>query len=303
MLIVSGSFCQDSSLLNRLNDSMALDKTPKYVTGTFKATHIVNMQSIEAPAQGVLIFMIQHRFGALNSGIYNFFGLDNANTRLGLDYGITDRLAVGAGRSSLAKTYDAYVKFKILRQTDQSLRMPFSLSILGTFSNFTDSVAQYNYPFESSTQVKFSAKDRTAYTAQLLIARKFTSSFSLQLTPTFIHYNVVPSTKDKNNMFALGAGARMKITRRMSINAEYNYLPSGQAVSYTTHDCFSLGWDIETGGHVFQLIFSNSQSMIESQYLTQTPGSWGKGDIYFGFNISRNFNITKKAKAKNVPKS
>jgi opacity protein-like surface antigen len=247
--------------------------------------------------------MIQHRFGALNTGIYNFFGLDNANTRLGLDYGITDRLAAGAGRSSLAKTYDAYLKFKLFRQTDQSLRMPISVSILGTFSNFTDSVAQYNYPFESSTQVSFSTKDRTAYTAQLLIARKFSSNFSMQLTPTFIHYNTVPHSTDKNNMFALGAGARMKITKRMSINAEYNYLPSGQVVSYSTHDCFSLGWDIETGGHVFQLVFSNSQSMIESQYLAQTPGSWGNGDIYFGFNISRNFNLTKKAKARSVPKT
>jgi hypothetical protein len=294
---------QDSSLLNKLNDSMTLHGAPVYTTGTFKATRVVNMQSVESPAGGALSFLIQHRFGALNTGLYNYFGLDNANTRLGLEYGITDRFEVGAGRSSLYKAYDVFLKYKLLRQTDMTNKCPVTLSVLGTFSNFTDSVAQYNYPYESSTPVKFTASDRTVYSAQLLIARKFTRNFSFELTPTYLHYNTVPSTADKNDVFALGAGARMKITRRMSINAEYNYLPSGQIVSYQRHDCFSLSWDIETGGHVFQLVFSNSQSMIESQYITQTPGSWGKGDIYFGFNISRNFNLSKKAKASATPKT
>src|SRR6516225_684318 len=289
-----GASAQDSSLLNRLNDSMSVNGKPLLVTGTFKATRVVNMQSVESLASGALSFLIQHRFGALNSGFYNFFGLDNANTRLGLEYGITDRFEVGAGRSSLYKTYDVFLKYKLLRQTDMSNKCPVTVSLLGTISNFTDSVAQYNYPYESTTQVKFTASDRTVYSAQLLIARKFTRNFSFELTPTYMHYNTVPSHQDKNDIFALAAGARMKITRRMSINAEYNYLPSGQIVSYSRYDCFSLSWDIETGGHVFQLIFSNSQSMIESQYITQTPGSWGKGDIYFGFNISRNFNLSKK---------
>lgn len=303
-LLAAGQLsAQDSPLLSKLNDSLSAYAKPVYVTGTFKATHVVNMQSVEAPAGGALSFLIQHRFGALNSGIYNFFGLDNANTRLGLEYGITDRLAVGIGRSSLSKTYDGFIKYKLLRQTEMSNRMPVTISVLGTISNFTDSVAQYNYPFEASSAVKLSGSNRTVYTAQLLIARKFTRNFSFELTPTYLHYNVVPSTEDKNDVFAICAGARMKITKRMSINAEYNYFPSGQMVSYERYDCFSLSWDIETGGHVFQLVFSNSQSMIESQYITQTAGSWGKGDIYFGFNISRNFNLSKKAKNNAVPKS
>ncbi len=128
----------------------------------------------------------------------------------------------------------------------------------------------------------------------MLIARKFSRSLSLQITPTYLHYNFVPTTQDKNNMFALGLGGRMKITKRMSIDAEYDILPSGQAVSYSVHNSFSLGWDIETGGHVFQLVFSNSQSMLATQYLTQTTVTWGQGDIYFGFNISRNFTLKKK---------
>jgi len=278
---------QDSSLLKILNDSMSVHEKPFYVTGTFKANHIVNMQTVEAPAAGALSVVIQHRFGQLNSGSYNFFGLDNATLRLGLDYGIADRFAVGIGRSSFEKTYDGYAKYKLLRQTDGSGKMPITMSILGTITYYT---------LKSPEKPYLTTNDRISYTAQLLIARKFNRNLSLQLVPTFLHYNLVPTTGDQNNIFALGVGGRMKITKRMSINVEYNYLPSGQIGSGSAHDSFSLGWDIETGGHVFQLVFSNSQSMLETNYITQTTGRWGNGDIYFGFNISRNFNISKKAK-------
>jgi len=275
---------QDSTLLNLLNDSLAANAKTGYVTGTFKATHVVNMQTVESAAKGALNFVIQHRFGQLNSGSYNFFGLDNATLRLGLDYGITDRLNVGIGRSSYLKTFDGYLKYKLLRQKEND-NMPVSVSVLGTITNYTQDMVGKDY---------LTTKLRTAYTGQLLIARKITSRLSLQVTPTYLHYNLVPTVSDKNDLFALGMGGRLKITKRMSINAEYDYLPSGQVVSTTVHNSFSLGWDIETGGHVFQLVFSNSQSMLETQYLAQTTGTWGKGDIYFGFNISRNFNLKKK---------
>jgi len=279
---------QDSSLLKMINDSMSIHEKSMLVTGTFKANHVINMQTVEGPAAGALNLMIQHRFGKLNDGIYDFFGLDNAGWRLGFDYGISNRLVVGVGRSSFQKTYDGYLKYKMLRQTEGIKQVPVTVSILGTISNYT--LRQPDKPY-------LTAAYRTAYTAQLLIARKFGSRFSAQLTPTYLHYNLVPTAADKNDIFAVAAGARMKITKRMSINAEYNYLPAGQVVSAKVNDCFSLGWDIETGGHVFQLVFSNSQSMIETQYITQTNGQWTKGDIYFGFNVSRNFNVSKKAKA------
>jgi len=281
---VKRSTAQDSTLLNLLNDSMSLHAKTGYVTGTFKATHVVNMQTVESAAKGDLNFVIQHRFGQLNSGSYNFFGLDNATLRLGLDYGITDRLNVGIGRSSYLKTFDGYLKYKLLRQTESG-KMPVSVSVLGTVTDYTQDIVGKDY---------LNMKYRTAYSAQLLIARKISSRLSLEVTPTYLHYNLVPTVNDKNDLFALGLGGRMKITKRMSINAEYDYLPSGQVVSTTVHNSFSLGWDIETGGHVFQLVFSNSQSMLETQYLAQTTGTWGKGDIYFGFNISRNFNLKKK---------
>jgi hypothetical protein len=278
---------QDSSLLSKLNDSMSVSGQKSYVTGTFKATHIVNMQTVEGPAKGAMVFLIQHRFGALNSGSYNFFGLDNAVLRLGLDYGISDRLTVGIGRSSYLKTFDGYLKYKLLRQTDGSETVPVTVSLLGIINYYSQ-----NIPAEAYLNGMY----RTSFISQILIARKFSRNFSFEVTPTWLHYNLQSTVDDKNDVFALGIGGRMKINRRMSVNAEYNYLPSGQIVSRTAYNSFSLGWDIETGGHVFQLVFSNSQSMEESQYLTQTTGRWGKGDIYFGFNLSRTFDLKKKRK-------
>ena len=281
---IGRTVAQDNTLLNALNDSMTAHKGRSYVTGTFKATHIINEQTIESPAQGNLNFVIQHRFGQLNSGSYNFFGLDNATLRLGLEYGITDDLDVGIGRSSYLKTFDGYVKYKLLKQTEGG-GMPVSVSVLGTVTDYTQTMSDKPY---------LNTKYRTAYAGQLLIARKITRNLSLQVTPTYLHYNLVPTVADKNDIFAVGLGGRYKFTRRMSIDAEYDVVPKNQVVSTTVHNSFSLGWDIETGGHVFQLVFSNSQSMVPTQYLTQTNGTWGKGDIYFGFNISRNFNLKKK---------
>ncbi|MDP4247394.1 MAG: DUF5777 family beta-barrel protein [Bacteroidota bacterium] len=288
LTISSASRAQDSTLLASHNYTLTASGQRSLVTGTFKATHVVNMQTVEGPAKGAMVFLIQHRFGALNSGSYNFFGLDNAVLRLGFDYGITDRLTVGIGRSSYLKTYDGYLKYKLLRQTEGPGAMPVSVSLLGIVNDYT-----LNAPFESYINGMY----HVSYVTQLLIARKFSRNLSLQIAPTWLHYNLQPTVNDKNDILALGIGGRMKINRRMSINAEYNYLPSGQVVSRPAYNSFSLGWDIETGGHVFQLVFSNSQSMVESQYITQTTGRWGKGDIYFGFNLSRTFDLKKKKKA------
>ena len=284
LFAATGLRAQDNSLLNMLNDSMSVHKGKSYVTGTFKAEYIINTQTVESPANGNLNFVIQHRFGQLNSGSYNFFGLDNATLRLGLDYGITDDLDVGIGRSSYLKTFDGYLKYKLLKQTEGP-QMPLSVSVLGTVTDYTQ---------DEPTETYLDMRLRTAYSVQLLLARKFSRWLSLQLSPTWLHYNLVPTVADKNDVFALGLGGRMKITKRMSIDAEYDIGPTGQVVSTSVHNSLSLGWDIETGGHVFQLVFSNSQSMLPTQYLAQTTGTWGKGDIYFGFNISRNFNLKKK---------
>ncbi len=295
ILILSGfQLLAQDSLLKSLNDSMSVAPNNGFVTGTFKALYIVNMKTIEAPAAGALNVEIQHRFGTINTGAYNLWGLDFATLRLGLDYGITDRLSVGIGRSSYLETFDGYLKYKLLRQSESS--MPVSVGLLGTSSYFTN-----HAPLGDNSNI--SSSSRFNYTLQMLIAKKFNSHFSFELTPTFIHYNMVTSP-DQNNVFALCGGARMKISKRMAITAEYDYLFPNQLVSPLfppsppRTNSLSFGWDIETGGHVFQLVFTNSQSMIESQYIGQTAGTWGKGYVYFGFNISRNFNLKTHSKPK-----
>ncbi|GGB12664.1 DUF5777 family beta-barrel protein [Puia dinghuensis] len=290
LILVTRLPAQDN-LLKVLDDSLKTGAGHSHVTGTFKATRIVNLQTVEAPARGDLNFTIQHRFGQLNSGSYNFFGLDNATLRLGLDYGLSDRLAIGVGRSTVDKTFDGNVKYKLLRQTDGSERMPVTVAGFGSVSYYT---------IRSPDKTYLDATYRTAYVGQLLIARKFNRIFSAEIVPSYLHYNLVPSAVDKNDEFAVSAGGRIKITHRMSLNVEYNYLLPNQVQSEKVYNSFSAGWDIETGGHVFQLIVTNSQGLIESQYLGRTMGNWGDGGIYFGFNISRNFNLVKRTVRKSV---
>jgi long-subunit fatty acid transport protein len=280
---VAGAFAQDSSLLKLLNDSIDVQGNHFPVTGTFKATQLVNLPTTESPARKNLQFLIMHRFGKLNDGAYALFGLDNAEIRFGLDYGITDRLSVGVGRSSYDKTFDGSLKYKVLQQSTSG--MPVSLSAYGLVTHFTQRYSDKPY---------LNARFRTSYTTQLLLARKFNSNLSLLLAPAFTHINLVPTPQDKNDIFTVSAGGRYKITRRMAITAEYNYLFNNQVVSGNVSRSLSFGWDIETGGHVFQLVFSNSRGMIGPYYLAKNTGTWGNGDIYFGFNISRNFNWNKK---------
>lgn len=273
---------QDDKLMKMLDDSLAAGPHTELVTGTFKATQLINVPTVEAPGKRGLQFLIMHRFGKLNEGAYELFGLDNASIRFGLDYGITDRLTVGVGRSSVDKAFDGSVKYKVLQQTTTS--MPISLSVYGLVSNYTQRYTDKPY---------LDARYRTSYTTQLLIARKFSRNLSLQVAPSWTHFNLVPTTADKNDVLAVSVGGRMKFTKRMSFNAEYNYLLPDQVVSAKVYNSISLGIDIETGGHVFQLVFTNSAGMVAPYYLAKTNGSWGKGDIFFGFNVSRAFSFKK----------
>lgn len=279
-LLLNNAMAQDSTLLKMVEDS-AGNKWSQISSGTFKATQIINTPTVESPSKGNLQFMIMHRFGKLNDGAYNLFGLDNAEIRFGLDYGITNFLSVGVGRSSFDKVFDGSFKIKMLRQQKN---VPVSASLYGLLTHTTLRYTDKPY---------MNLKLRTAYTTQLLLARKFSSRLSLQLSPAWMHFNLVPAPADKNNVFAMGIGGRMKLTRRMSMNAEYNWLPDDQLVTSKIYNSLSTGLDLETGGHVFQLVFTNSRGMIGPYYLAKTAGSWGKGDIYFGFNITRNFVLRK----------
>jgi Membrane bound beta barrel domain (DUF5777) len=262
-----------------------------YVAATFKGTRLINGQTIETVGKNQLNFWISHRFGALNTGfIDNFFGLDEARIRLGLEYGINDQLTIGIGRSSQEKMYDFYAKYKLLRQSNT---MPVTLTLYG--SNALSTVATGS-TLESGTVMKYKDNlERMTYTGQVLLARKFSDKFSLQLMPTFIHFNKAETTDTPNDMVALGVGGRIKLTKRLSITGEY-YANFNRPASSTYNNSLALGFDIETGGHVFQLHFTNARGMIERQFIAQTTKSWSDGGIFYGFNISRGFSLDKKAK-------
>ncbi|ACU63796.1 DUF5777 family beta-barrel protein [Chitinophaga pinensis] len=277
-------FAQDTSLLKMLDESQNASDQSHVVTGTFKATQLINVPTVESPGKQSLQFLIMHRFGKLNEGAYELFGLDNASIRFGLDYGFTDRLSAGVGRSSVDKAFDGNIKYKILQQSTGKGAMPISLSLYELVTHYTQRYTDKPY---------LNSRFRTSYTSQLLIARKFSRNLSLQLAPSWTHYNLVATPEDNNDLFAITAGGRMKFTKRMSVTAEYSYLLPDQVVSTKVYNSLSLGVDIETGGHVFQLVFTNSNGMIGPYYLSRTNGSWGKGDIFFGFNISRSFNFKK----------
>lgn len=259
--------------------------TKEYVTAAFKSTRVINGQSNEGLGAGVLNFIILHRFGTLDQGIKDFFGLDNANTRIGFDYGITDWLMVGVGRSSYQKEYDGFVKAKILRQTTDN-RMPISLSYAGAMSVRTDAIVH------TDTVTPYYFSNRLFYANQLIITRKFSEALTLQLTPSHVHYNLVPNTGDANDLFALGVGGRVKLSRRIAMTGEWFYALPG-TMQAGTRNALSVGFDIETGGHVFQLHFTNATGMSERTFLGQTTNDWGDGGIHFGFNINRVFTVVK----------
>jgi hypothetical protein len=253
-----------------------------YTSATFKSTRIMNGHSIERMPRGELDFRISHRFGRLNSGAYEFFGLDQANVHFSLEYGITDWIMAGIGRGTYEKTFDGFIKLSPLRQSKGAKNMPVSVSL---FASSAINSVKWAYPERTNY---FSS--RISYVYQVLVARKFNQRFSAQITPSFVHRNLVATELDPNDVFALGAGGRVKITNRISFNAEYYYVFKHQDyLSSPVYNPLSLGFDIETGGHVFQLIFTNSLAMIEKGFITETTGRWLKGDIHFGFNISRVF--------------
>ena len=284
ILLLTSRNTQAQDLLNQLESQTTDSLRREYVSATFKGTRVINGHSVETPGKGSLVFLISHRFGTLSSGAYEFFGLDQATIRLGLEYGLTDNLAIGVGRSSLEKTYDGFVKYKAVRQSSGPRPMPVSVTLLATSAVST---------LKFEPQPERSTTSRFTYSYQALIARKFSPNLSVQLMPTLIHRNYVALRRDQNDVYAIGAAARQKLTKRLALTAEYYYLlPGNTADDY--RNSLALGFDIETGGHVFQLHFTNSQGMIEKFFIPQTTGNFFDGDIYFGFNISRAFQLRNK---------
>lgn len=276
------SFSQD--LLSELEQEDELF----HARASWKNIKVINAQSLETSAEGVLDFKIQHRFGSLKGGVYEMFGLDNATMRMSFDYGITDRIQIGFGRSTYEKTVDGSIKARILWQTEGSEKMPVSVV-------WYSSIMVNGLKFENLTYER-SFVTRLNYLHQLIIGRKFNARYSFEVLPTVLHRNFVLTNNEKNTVFGAGAAGRVKITHRLALNAEYFYVLPDQLNSFYTNS-FSLGVDIETGGHVFQLHFTNSAAMVDKAFIGETTGNWAKGDIYFGFNLSRVFTVKKAKKA------
>ena len=271
---------------SKLTDSNRIN----YTSATFKTNRLINGHTVETTPKGILDLKIAHRFGAFSLGGYEAFGLDNATMRIGLDYGLTDRLMIGVGRSTFEKQYDGFFKYKLLRQSSGKRNIPVTVSFMSSI------MLKTIRPTDVDAVNKNYYSNKLYYAHQLLIARKFNEKTSLQLMPTMLHFNRVPSGSS-NDIFALGVGGRQKVSKRISVNAEYYYvLPDYKLPG--THNSLAVGVDIETGGHVFQLHFTNSMGMTERTFIAETTDQWSDGDIHFGFNISRVFNIGKKKKPK-----
>jgi hypothetical protein len=271
-------------LLGQLEQESKKDAPTQVVDATFKATRLINGHTVQTPGEGTMVFLISHRFGAINSGPSEFFGLDAATLRLGFEYALTDRLEIGIGRSNINKTYDGFLKYKAIQQTTGARTVPVSVTLFTSGAIVTDKY------FDN---MDHTLGRRTTYTYQALIARKFSSDLSLQLMPTLIHRNLVMGEGEKNDVYALGGGGRYKITKRFSLNAEYYYLLTPYTADHYRNS-LALGVDIETGGHIFQLHITNSPGMIEKQFISETTGNFFKGDIFFGFNMSRNFTVKQR---------
>lgn len=256
----------------------------QYTTATFKSTRIINGQSIERMPKGQLDVRISHRFGQLNMGAYNFWGLDQANTHFSLELGITNWVMMGLGRGNYEKTYDGFLKFSLFRQSKGKRNMPVSISWLST-------AALNTLKWDGPGELYFF--DRLSYVQQLLVARKLSESISVEINPTFVHRNLIATELDPNDLWSVGMGSRVKISKRVSINFEYYYVvpPVNDYRSQKTYNPLSVGFDIETGGHVFQLFLTNSVAMIEKGFIGETTDRWVDGGIHFGFNISRVFTV------------
>jgi hypothetical protein len=266
------------------------EPTTDYTVQTFKGTRLVNGQTVETKGKHELEFIFAHRFGPMSGGAYELFGLDQAYVRYGLEYGITNRLGVGIGRNSYDKTSDAYLRYKVLRQSKGEVNMPVTVTFFGN-------MAYKASPKKEDATYDIQPVDRLSYVAQLLIARKFTSNLSFQVMPSYVHKNTVDKTIENNDTFVLGVGGRLKVSRSVAITSEY-YHRFNVLDANPYYDVVGVGVDIETGGHVFQIVLTNTRGLTERAFLTETTGQISNGDVHLGFNITRTFGKSKKKSEK-----
>lgn len=285
ILFSSNSFAQDD-LLSLVKEDKPKKERIKYA---FKSPRVINGHSMEFLNPGTMDLRILHRFGPLDQGYKNFFGFDQANMRLGFDFGIFHNLMIGVGRSNVKKELDGYIKFAPIRQSTGPGSFPLTFAVVSGMTMNTS-------PWEDPKRQNFYTS-RLAYYFQAILGRKFSESFTLQFSPTLVHTNLVAVHTQSNDVYALGVGARLKLSKRIAFTCDYYHNFNG-LTDDVTFNPLSVGFDIETGGHVFQLHFSNSTGMNERAFIMETTNSWEKKQIRFGFNLSRVFQIKKPKHAK-----
>ena len=263
-----------------LFDLFGEEETIDYATASFKATRIVLGQSVENPKNGNLNFMIQHQFGDFNTGAYEVWGLDQASIRLGFEYGVNDWIGVGLGRSSYNKTFDGYTKIRMIRQSKGKKVFPVTISYFGGM--------YYNsLKWEDPERDNYESS-RLSYCNQILIARKFSDRLTLQISPGFIHRNLVATEEIEHDVFTLPVAGRVKLSQRISLNVEYYFIFPGYTAD-NFEPALNVGFDIETGGHVFQVYISNARGMQEPYFIAENTGKWEEGQIHLAFNLYRTF--------------
>jgi hypothetical protein len=304
LFVTKALFAQDDML--SLLDSAGAPKHEK-VFATFKGSKIINMQSTETVKPKTMDFTVTHLFGNAGhesgGGVHQLFGFDNAaDIRIGFDFGITRNLTMGIGRSKQFELLDALIKYRVLTQTTDN-HIPLTLAVYSDLGYSPQTASQFYAGAEGNPNFKQNDLYRFSYTTELLIARKFNRRLSIQLAPLYQHRNFViarvnPSngSVQSNDLFALGGGFRFMIGRRWGIVGDYYYIFSDYRRNNPTtpyQNPLSLGVEIETGGHVFHINFSNASGIVENNYIPYTSDNWFKGGFKFGFTISRVFNIKK----------
>jgi hypothetical protein len=244
----------------------------------FKGLQVCTMQSTKLASKGEWYFIVAHRFGDLTEGFDNFFGFDNANSKIGGLYGATEWLTLGFSRHTLNKNYELSAKYKFANQEVNG----FPVTIVGfNTMDINSQLSDDEFPL-------LKASNRFAFSTQLPISRKFSNSFSMEFNPIYIHKNLYEPMFEESDNFLLALGGRYKLSKRISLNMEYAFRLNAKETSLYQNPA-TIGLDIETGGHVFQLVFSNSQAMNDITYFTNATGLTGGKGIYFGFNLYRVF--------------
>jgi Membrane bound beta barrel domain (DUF5777) len=297
-----GVFAQDD-MLSMLDESQP--KTHEKVLATFKGSRIINAQSTETVKARTMDFNIAHLFGnigvASNGGAHTLYGLDNvSDVRFGFDFGITNDLTIGIGRSKRSELVDGFFKYRVMTQTTDN-HIPVSIAVYSDMSYNPQAASTFYSGLSPTANFKKNDLHRVSYVTQLLIARKFGSRLSMELLPTYQHRNYVLAninadngSVESNDLISMGAGLRFKITNRLLIVADYFYTISDYRTNNKANPFYNplaIGIELETGGHVFHLNFTNVSGIVENNYLPKTTDSWLKGGFKFGFNISRVFNV------------